>query len=321
MSRIGVVLTNLGGPDVPEAIQPFLYNLFVDPLILTIRPGFLRRFVARKISKSRAPKVAKDYAKIGGASPLPRLTDDQAKGLARILERRAPGRFATSVAMRYWKPFTADAITRLRAQGCDRFFHLPLYPQESRATTESSSREIRRVLAATKPSAPFTEIRGYHDHRGYIAAVRRTVDEGLAAMRAEGVAEPHVLFSAHGLPESFQKSGDPYVGQIQRTRELVAEGLDVPTSLSFQSRVGPVAWVKPYTDVTIERLADEGVKALLFVPLGFVSDHFETLFEIDILYGELARARGIALVRRAPSLNDREDFLGVLADLVLGANP
>lgn len=321
MPRTGVLLSNLGGPDVPASIEPFLYNLFEDPLILTIRPAFLRRFVARKISKGRAPKVAKDYARIGGASPLPRLTDAQAKGLGEILERRAPGRFATAVAMRYWKPFTTDAIATLRAAGCDRFFHLPLYPQESRATTESSSREIRKVLAATLPTAPFAELRGYHDDKGYVAAVRATVDEGLAAMRAEGVASPHVLFSAHGLPESFQKSGDPYVGQIQRTRELVAAGLDVPTTLSFQSRVGPVAWVKPYTDVTIERLAAEGVEALLFVPLGFVSDHFETLFEMDILYGELAREKGVKHVRRAASLNDRADFLETLADLVLRANP
>lgn len=318
MSRTGVLLTNLGGPEVPASIEPFLYNLFEDPLILSIRPAFLRRFVARRISKGRAPKVAKDYALIGGASPLPRLTDDQAKGLARVLERRAPGRFATAVAMRYWKPFTTDAVATLRAQGCDRFLHLPLYPQESRATTESSSREIRRVLGA---GAPFAEIRGYHDQPGYVAAVRRTVDEGLAAMRTQGVAAPHVLFSAHGLPERFRKAGDPYVGQIERTRALVATGLDVPTTLSFQSRVGPVAWVKPYTDVTIERLAGEGVKALLFVPLGFVSDHFETLFEIDIQYAELARSRGIEHVRRAPSLNDRPDFLEALADLVLEANP
>lgn len=321
MSRTGVILSNLGGPDVPSAIEPFLYNLFVDPLILSIRPGFLRRFVARKISKSRAPKVAKDYALIGGASPLPRLTDDQARGLERVLERRAPGRFATAVAMRYWKPTTDDAIAALRAKGCSRFFHLPLYPQESRATTESSSREIRRVLERELPGTPFGEIRSYYDRPGYVAAVRRTVDEGLAAMRAEGIARPHVLFSAHGLPESFQKSGDPYVGQIQTTRALVAAGLDCPTTLSFQSRVGPVAWVKPYTDVTIAQLASEGVRELLVVPLGFVSDHFETLFEIDIMYADLARAKGMTHVRRAPSLNDREDFLALLADLVFEKNP
>ena len=321
MSRTGVILSNLGGPDVPAAIEPFLYNLFEDPLILAIRPGFVRRFIARRISKSRAPKVAKDYAKIGGASPLPRLTDQQARGVEAILERRAPGRFSTAVAMRYWHPFTTEAIATLRAAGCDRFFHLPLYPQESRATTESSSREIRKVLAATRPVAPLTEVRSYHDDPAYVAAVRRTVDEGIAAMSAEGIASPHVLFSAHGLPESFQKSGDPYVGQIERTRELVAHGLDGPTTLSFQSRVGPVAWVKPYTDVTIARLAAEGVKALLFVPLGFVSDHFETLYEIDIQYGDLARAAGIEHVRRAPSLNDRADFLETLAEFVIRANP
>lgn len=321
MTRTGIVLSNLGGPDVPAAIEPFLYNLFEDPLILTVRPAFVRRFVARRIARGRAPKVAKDYARIGGASPLPRLTDVQARGLGAILESRAPGRFATAVAMRYWKPFTEDAVAALRAQGCDRFLHLPLYPQESRATTESSSRELRRVLAATVPSAPLTEIRGYHDAPGYVAAVRATVDDALAALRADGARDAHVLFSAHGLPERFRRSGDPYVEHIERTRALVAAGLDVPTTLSFQSRVGPVAWVKPYTDETIKSLGQAGVTTLLVVPLGFVSDHFETLFEIDILYGELARSVGITTFRRAASLNDRPDFLGALADLVLRATP
>ena len=316
MSRTGVVLTNLGGPDTPEAIQPFLENLFSDPLILAFGPAFLRRFVARKIAKGRAPKVAKDYALIGGASPLVALTDAQARGLAAILERRAPGRYAVAVAMRYWKPFTDTCVEGLLAQGCDRFLHLPLYPQESEATTESSSRELRRVLAALAPKAPLDEVRSYHAHPGYVAAVRATVDEGLAALRAAGATAPQVLFSAHGLPQRFEKKGDPYVGQIKATREAVARGLDVPTTLSFQSRVGPVAWVKPYTDVTIERLAAEGVKDLLVVPLGFVSDHFETLFEIDRMYGDLAREKGMVRFTRAPSLNDRPDFLATLADLV-----
>ncbi len=321
MDRTGVVLTNLGGPDTPEAIEPFLVNLFSDPIILSIRPGFLRRFVARRIARKRAPKVAKDYARIGGASPLPRLTDEQAKGLAAVLERRAPGRFATAVAMRCWKPFTEDAVRALLARGCDRFLHLPLYPQESRATTESSSEELRRVLRDLAPEAPLAEIRSYHDSPGYVAAVRRTVDEGLAALRAAGADAPHVLFSAHGLPERFRKAGDPYIGQIETTRRLVAEGLpaSVPSHLSFQSRVGPVEWVKPYTDDTIRALGQAGVRALLIVPLGFVSDHFETLFEIDVLYADLAKASGIPLVVRAPSLNSRPDFLEALADLALAA--
>lgn len=316
MARTGIVLSNLGGPDVPASIEPFLFNLFADPLILSFRPAFLRRFVARKISKSRAPKVAKDYARIGGASPLPRLTDEQAKGLEALLEAEAPGRYAVAVAMRYWRPFTEAAVDALLARGCDRFLHLPLYPQESRATTESSSLELRRVLAEKAPKAPFAEIRSYHLDAAYVAAVRRTLDEALATMRASGPQEVHVLFSAHGLPERFEKTGDPYVGQIRATRDAVAKGLDAPTTLSFQSRVGPVAWVKPYTDATIERLAAEGVKALLFVPLGFVSDHFETLYEIDLQYGDLARSKGIERVGRAESLNARPDFLAALAGLV-----
>lgn len=317
MGRIGVVLTNLGGPDTPEAIEPFLRNLFSDPVILSIRPGFLRRFVAARIARKRAPKVAKDYAKIGGASPLPRLTDEQARGLAAVLERRAPGRFRTAVAMRYWRPFTEDAVRSLLGGGCDRFVHLPLYPQESRATTGSSSLELRRVLAEAAPDAPLADLRSYHDHPGYVAAVRRTVDGGLAALRKAGGTGPHVLFSAHGLPERFQRAGDPYVGQIEETRRRVAKGLDVETHLSFQSRVGPVAWVKPWTDETIRALGASGVRSLLIVPLGFVSDHFETLFEIDVLYADLARESGIPHVARAPSLNSRADFLDVLADLTL----
>lgn len=321
MGRIGVVLTNLGGPDTPDAIRPFLENLFSDPLILAFGPGFLRRFVARRIAKGRAPKVAKDYALIGGASPLVRLTDLQARALQTRLEARAPGRFACAVAMRYWRPFTEEAVRALLAAGCDRFLHLPLYPQESEATTESSSRELRRVLAALAPGAPLDEVRSYHDDPGYVAAVRATVDEALAAVRAVGATAPQVLFSAHGLPQRFERRGDPYVREIQATRAAVAAGLPVPTHLSFQSRVGPVAWVKPYTDATIERLAAEGVRDLVVVPLGFVSDHFETLYEIDRMYGDLARSRGVERFVRAPSLNDRPDFVEALASIVLRRCP
>src|SRR5947207_9369428 len=171
MGRTGVVLTNLGGPDSPWAIRPFLTNLFSDPVILSIKPAFLRKFVARRIAAKRDPKVALDYAKIGGRSPLPRITDAQAKGLEAALERRAPGRFSCAVAMRYWNPSTEDAVRALLAAGCDRFLHLPLYPQESLATTESSSRELRRVLSRRARGAPFLEVREYHAHPGYVAAV------------------------------------------------------------------------------------------------------------------------------------------------------
>jgi ferrochelatase len=317
--RTGVVLTNLGGPDEPRAIRPFLENLFSDPVILSIRPGFLRRFVARKIAERRAPKVAKDYARIGGASPLPARTEEQARALEAALEARAPGRFAVAVAMRYWRPTSDDAVARLRARGAERFLHLPLYPQESAATTGSSSTDLRRAIGEGAPAAALAEVRSYHLRPGYVAAVRRTVDEGLADLRARGGEEPHVLFSAHGLPERFRKAGDPYVGQVEETFRAAAAGRAEPCSLSFQSKVGPVAWVGPATDATIERLAAEGVRSLLVVPLGFVSDHFETLYEIDLLYGELARSLGIERFARAPSLNARPDFVAALAELALGA--
>jgi ferrochelatase len=317
--RTGVVLTNLGGPDEPGAIEPFLRNLFSDPVILSIRPGFLRRFVARRIAASRAPKVALDYGKIGGASPLRAATEAQARALGTALEAVAPGRFSTAVAMRYWRPDTGEAVEALLARGCERFLHLPLYPQESRATTGSSSDELRRVLAARAPRAAVSEVRSFHLDAGYVAAVRGTVEEGLARMRAEGAGEVHVLFSAHGLPERFRRAGDPYVGQIEETRAAVARGLSESTSLSFQSKVGPVRWVGPATDETIGRLGREGVRSLLVVPLGFVSDHFETLFEIDLLYGDLARRHGIERFARSPALGTRPDFVAALRELVVRA--
>jgi ferrochelatase len=314
MARTGVVLTNLGAPDSPAEIEPFLRALFSDPLILSIRPGPLRRLVARRIARKRAPKVARDYERIGG-SPLRRLTEEQAAALDRVLERREPTRFAVAVAMRYSRPSSEDALRALVARGCDRFVHLPLYPQESRATTESSSRALREALADVAPKAPLVEVRSYHLHPGYVGAVRRTVEEGLLALRAAGAEDPVVLFTAHGLPRRFERAGDPYVGQVRATREAVARGLSVPTHLSFQSRVGPVRWVRPYTDETVRRLAREGTRSLLFVPLGFVSDHFETLFEIDLLYAGLARELGVEHVARAPSLGTRADFLEALAGL------
>ena len=318
--RTGVVLTNLGGPDTPEKIEPFLLGLFSDPLILSIKPDFLRRYVARRIARTRAPKVAKDYAKIGGASPLRRLTEEQARALGVELHRRTPGAFATAVAMRYSEPSTEDAVRSLLQLRCDRLLHLPLYPQESLATTESSSRLLRETAARLAPGLPLAEVRSYHLHPRYVAAVRATVDEGLASLTAQGGGAPEVLFSAHGLPERFQRAGDPYVGQIQATREAVVRGLEAKTRLSFQSRVGPVKWVRPYTDETIVAMGREGVRSMLVVPLGFVSDHFETLFEIDHLYGDLARASGIERFTRAPSLNARPDFVRTLADFAMAAS-
>jgi ferrochelatase len=222
--------------------------------------------------------------------------------------------------MRYWRPTTEDALEALLARGCRRFLHLPLYPQESRATTGSSSLELRRALEVRGAGASLGEIRSWHLHPGYLEALSRTVSEGLARLRAQGGESPHVLFSAHGLPERFRRSGDPYVGQVEETFRAAASRLVEPSSLSFQSRVGPVRWVGPATDETIVRLAKEGVRALLVVPLGFVSDHFETLFEIDVLYRDLARRSGIERFLRAPSLNDRPDFVAALADLVVGAD-
>ncbi len=309
--KTAVLLLQMGGPDSLDAVEPFLLNLFSDREIIKLGPSFLQPVLARWIARRRAPKVEAQYEKIGGRSPIRELTSAQ----ARALEERLGDPFRCFPAMRYWRPSTIEALAAVKKAGISRIVALPLYPHYSRATTGSSINELRRVLALAGVEFDVSYIESFHDHSRYIAALARTVEEGRSFFPAE--EDVTLLFSAHSLPVSFIESGDPYLSQVEETVRLVMDRFPgVRHDLAFQSKAGPVKWLEPATEETIARLAGSGCRNLLVVPVSFVCDHIETLYEIDITYAALAREQGIVNFRRAPSLNTSPLFIDCLADLV-----
>ena len=314
MNKTAVLLLQMGGPDSLEAVEPFLRNLFCDRDIIRIGPAFLQPLIARFISRRRSKKVAEYYTLIGGRSPLRELTELQAAGLERVL---GDG-YRCFVAMRYWKPDTSQALATIRAEGIGRIVALSLYPHYSRATSGSSFNELERVRALSPASFEVRCVRQFFDHPLYIAALTEKIEEALAAFSDRNSVE--LVFSAHGLPQSFIDSGDPYLDQVRTTVRLVMERFgDVSHHLAFQSRAGPVKWLEPSTSDKIRELAADGAKRLLLVPVSFVSDHIETLYEIDIQFREEAGRLGISEFRRVASLNDSPLFIECLAELVRGA--
>ena len=311
--KTAVLLLQMGGPDSLDAIEPFLYNLFSDRDIIRIGPAFLQPLIARFISRRRSKTVAEYYRQIGGKSPIRELTEQQAAELEKVLGSD----YRCFTAMRYWKPDTIEALAAIRREGIRRVIALSLYPHYSRATTGSSLNELERVLRLSKAGFEVLHIRQFFDHPLYIAALTEKIDQALAGFAdRSGV---HVVFSAHGLPQSFIDAGDPYLDQIQATVWLVMERFEgISHHLAFQSRAGPVKWLEPSTEATIRELAGSGCTNLLMVPLSFVSDHIETLYEIDIQYREEARQLGIDDFRRTESLNSSPAFIGCLAELVRG---
>jgi protoporphyrin/coproporphyrin ferrochelatase len=312
-----IVLLNLGGPATLADVRPFLKNLFSDPLILDLPGGrLIRPFLAWMILTFRSRKVRGYYARIGGGSPLLRLTLAQAAALREELRRRGYGTVRVEVAMRYAEPGAATALRKLRSAGQTRVIALPLYPQECVATTTSSVLDLEAARDAIAPDLAIDSIRSYHLHSGYLAAVASRIREALDRLPAPARGEAVLLFSAHGVPESLPKRGDPYVGQIRETVEALRAlvGPQYEHRLAFQSRAGPVRWVGPPTDSVIAELA--GRPAVVIVPISFVSDHIETLYEIDLLFGGLAREAGIQHFVRCESLNDSPIFTRAMADLV-----
>ncbi|MBE0618253.1 MAG: ferrochelatase, partial [Proteobacteria bacterium] len=305
-----VLLLNMGGPDSLDAVRPFLQNLFSDPEILRV-PGFVRGLLARWIAARRAPRSAENYRVIGGKSPLAEITRAQ----ARALEAELGEGYAVHVAMRYWHPRGADAARAVKESGATEDVVLPLYPQFSRATTGSSLRDLAEALTqAGLHSLPRRVIRSWQDFPPYAEALAECVREALADL--EGAT---VLFSAHGLPVKLVEQGDPYLDHVRSTVAAVMERFPgVPHRLAFQSRAGPVRWLEPAVADELRTLAGEGVRRLVVVPVSFVSDHIETLHEIDVEYGELARSLGFEAFRRSPSLNTRPSFVRALAALVRG---
>lgn len=319
MAQFGVLLLNLGGPAKQEDVKPFLYNLFADPEIIRIPITPLQKPLAWLISTLRAPKSRKNYAAIGGGSPLRAITEQQARVLKKALVARAVDA-EVYVGMRYWHPFTEEAVRKLRDDGVRKLVILPLYPQYS-ISTSGSSIKLLDQLWAKDPKLKSIErvvINSWYRRPGYLEAMAERVREGLD--RFERPENVHILFSAHGVPRSYvEQDGDPYQRQTEETVEMIMQVLDRPNghSLSYQSRVGPVEWLKPYTEETINGLAERGVRSLLVVPVSFISEHIETLQEIELEYREVAEAAGIHDFRRAKALNVNKTFINDLADMVV----
>jgi ferrochelatase len=309
--KIAVVLFNLGGPDGPDAVQPFLKNLFSDPAIIR-QPAPVRFFLSRLISRSRAASAKENYAKMGGGSPL--LPETQRQATALDMEMQKRGLDAKCfIAMRYWKPYAADAVREVKAWGATKVVLLPLYPQFSTTTTGSS---LKSWADAGGPKG--TSICCYPDAPKFI---RSHAERLLTAWQIAG-KPPNVraLFSAHGLPEVVVKSGDPYQWQIERTAAALKPHLpsDWEIEICYQSRVGPLTWIGPPTEEAIVKAAKDG-KAILVSPIAFVSEHIETLVELDIDYREVAEEAGAKTYIRAPALGIEPLFVSELADLVQDA--
>ncbi|HVY88986.1 MAG TPA: ferrochelatase [Hyphomonadaceae bacterium] len=306
--KIAVVLFNLGGPDGPDDVEPFLLNLFRDKAIIR-SPLPVRFVVSRLISKSRAPSARENYAKMGGGSPLLPETRKQADALDAELKTR--GHEAKSfIAMRYWKPYAADAVSEVIAWGANKVVLLPLYPQFSTTTTASSLKSWRD---AGGPSG--TAVCCYPDTQKFLAA---HADALVKAWEAAGKpANVRALLSAHGLPEIVVKAGDPYQWQVERTAAALKPLLpaDWEIEICYQSRVGPLAWIGPPTEEAVQKAAKDG-KAILVSPIAFVSEHIETLVELDIDYAKVAKDHGAKHYIRAPALGVAPSFIATLADLV-----
>jgi len=309
--KTAVLLLQMGGPDSLAAIEPFLYNLFSDRDIIRIGPAFLQPAIARFISRRRSKKVMEYYKKIGGKSPIRELTEQQASGLEAAL---GPD-YRCFVAMRYSKPDTAEALAAISREGITRVIALSLYPHYSRATVGSSVNELERELKKSAVPFSISYVRQFYDHPAYIAALVEKVEKGLTGFPERSAVQ--LVFSAHGLPQSFIDSGDPYLGHIQETVRLTMEHFGgISHHLAFQSRAGPVKWLEPSTETKIAELAASGCKQLLMVPISFVSDHIETLYEIDIQYRDEAAALGIVDFRRTEALNNSPAFISCLTELV-----
>ncbi|KAJ7530230.1 hypothetical protein O6H91_15G086100 [Diphasiastrum complanatum] len=374
--KVGVLLLNLGGPEKLDDVQPFLYNLFADPDIIRLPRlfRFLQRPLAKFISTLRAPKSAQGYAAIGGGSPLRKITDEQADALKKALElKNLPAE--VYVGMRYWHPFTEEALAQIKKDGITRLVILPLYPQFSISTSGSSLRLLEGIfrmyyvrdvtlvqvverkdalqkakdtgkhliyrddkicsleakrLAETKEdeylsSMEHTVIPSWYHRGGYVQSMATLIEKELSKFNKP--EEVHIFFSAHGVPVSYVKeAGDPYKAEMEECIDLIMtelkfRGVKCKHTLAYQSRVGPVEWLKPYTDEKIKELGKQGIKSLLAVPVSFVSEHIETLEEIDMEYRVLALESGIVNWGRVPALNCEPAFIADLADAVLEALP
>ena len=314
--KVGVVLFQLGGPDSPDAVEPFLYNLFCDPDIIDFFGAwFARRPLARYIARNRAGVVREHYDAIGGHSPIRLLTERQARALEAAL---APDVDAKCfIAMRYWNPLSKEAAASLNAWHAQELVLLPLYPQYSFATTSSSLKEWQRVFQPNGNAPRTRTVETFFDHPLYVQSVAEKI--ALSLTHFDEPSGAHIVFSAHGLPLSLIERGDPYARQVGETVKLVMErgGWKNAHTLCFQSKVGRRKWLSPSLIETIARLAKAGEKHLLVVPIAFVTEHIETLHEINIEAREQAAHAGIEQFEMMPAVGDSPTFIAALRDVVL----
>ncbi len=320
---IGVVLLNLGGPDSLQAVKLFLYNLFSDRQIIQLGPPFLQKPLAWLISTIRSKKTEKMYAMIGSKSPILDITVAQAKALeealnSSLIPHPSSLSFKVYVGMRYWRPLIEEVIPKIYNDGIRKLIALSLYPHYSLATSGSSLSKFKEV-ATRYPIETFC-IPSWFNHPLYIKALVDVIRKGFESFKSEirnlkSEIDVHVLFSAHSLPMKIIDKGDPYVNQIKGTIDEITWQMPIKWHLSYQSKSGPVKWLEPSTDERLKELAKEGVKDILVVPISFVSDHIETLYEIDILYKNIANKLGIKL-KRVDSLNTHPHFIEALKDIV-----
>ncbi|MDB9314966.1 ferrochelatase [Spirulina sp. CS-785/01] len=321
MGRIGVLLLNLGGPDELADVRPFLFNLFADPEIIRLPFPWLQKPLAWLISTRRTKTSQENYKQIGGGSPLRQITEAQGEALEQQLQE-AGQEAKIYVGMRYWHPFTEEAIAQIKRDNINKLVILPLYPQFSISTSGSSFRLLERLWQDDPQleRLPYTVIPSWYKESHYLRAMADLIRQEL-----EQFNDPdnvHIFFSAHGVPVSYvEEAGDPYQREIEECTHLIMQTLKRPNphTLAYQSRVGPVEWLKPYTEDALETLGQQGVQDILVVPISFVSEHIETLQEIDIEYREIAHEAGIPNFRRVPALNTHPEFIQSLTNLVIDA--
>jgi len=340
-SGVGVLFLNLGGPKTGDDVEEFLYNLFKDPDIIRL-PGPLsplQNLIASFIAKRRAPKSRAAYESIGGGSPILEYTNAQADLLTKSLQKRHDLAVKTYVGMRYWKPFTEDALESIRKDKLKALVIVPLYPQFSISTSGSSLRVLQEEFS--KDTTSFgdmihTVVPSWYYRPGYITAMSSLIQTELDSFTESEIAQAnkdvpditplHILFSAHGVPKSYIEAGDPYQQQMEKCVEAITAKLyetnspkNLTIHLSYQSRVGPIEWLRPYTDDVLPELGESGVDNLVVVPISFVSEHIETLEEIDMEYRELAEESGVTNWRRCPAPNTDPTFIADMADMVYEA--
>jgi ferrochelatase len=315
--KVGVLLFNLGGPESLPEVKPFLYRLFSDPEIIRIKWSPLRKTIAYAIATLRRKTSEGYYRQIGGGSPLRRLTEAQASALEEEFRKRGKD-VETFVGMCTWHPFLKDAIERIEKSDVQSLVILPLFPHYS-VTTTGSGFAVLRKLIDSHPRFKQLDVQwvcSWSDHPTYIQSFVQGIERELRKF-----AEPdkvHLLFSAHSIPESYVRNGDPYLDQTRRSVDLIMDRLSRknPHHLSFQSKIGPIKWLEPSTNDLIIKLGKEGINDVLVVPISFVSEHIETLYELDILYKKVAREAGVANFSRVPALNSDPTFIRALAEIV-----